>query len=198
MKIKANLLLLIVLSLAIACTPARKARKYDYLVKERPAESSEPARAPEVRNPRPTAPAKKPKAERNSPSNISAETATVVQTAKSYIGTPYRYGGLSKSGMDCSGLIYTSYQSIDFQVPRTSGGLAEMGRKINRDKLQPGDLVFFNAKGGGNKIDHVGMVVSVSGGEVEFIHATTSRGVRTDLLNSGYWDPRFRKAVRIR
>jgi len=120
----------------------------------------------------------------------------IVQTALSYQGVPYRYGGTSRQGMDCSGLINVAYQAADRYVPRSSSQIAAEGDRVKLSKVIPGDLLLFSAKGG-TRIDHVGLVVEVQGDEVAFIHATTSAGVRVDRLTDTYWDKRFRKAVRF-
>ncbi len=67
----------------------------------------------------------------------------LVNKAKEFIGTPYVWGGSSKQGMDCSGLIYQSFKAIHLEVPRTTEGLMQQGRKISPSKLKTGDLVFF-------------------------------------------------------
>lgn len=185
-KLAYSLILLSCMLSVVACSPSRQARKYDYLTRERDGgstnTSSSPTKTP-VRN--------------NKPIKGKMDVQKVVTKAQSYIGTPYKYGGTSKRGMDCSGLVCTSYQVIDKKLPRTAAQLAQTGTKIRRNDLRPGDLVFFNAKGHGTKINHVGLVVSVRGKDVRFIHSTTSRGVREDSLNEGYWSSRFRKAVRV-
>lgn len=122
------------------------------------------------------------------------ETTMVIETARSYLGTPYRYGGMSRLGVDCSGLMCLSYQSVNKALPRTSKAMAESGRKIEKEELEPGHLIFFDAKNGHN-INHVGMVVASSHGEVQFIHASSSAGVRIDRLEDPYWNKRFRRAV---
>ncbi|MEL6649659.1 MAG: C40 family peptidase [Bacteroidota bacterium] len=167
----------------VACSPSRQARKYDYLTRERDG-SSKPSSQTSSTNPK------------RSPKGKNG-IDKVISTAESYIGTPYKYGGTTKRGMDCSGLVLTSYSSIDKKLPRTASQMAQSGTKVKRRDIRPGDLVFFNAKGNGTKVNHVGLVVSVRGKEVKFIHSTTSRGVRVDLLNEGYWSSRFRKAVRV-
>ena len=125
---------------------------------------------------------------------IQRDTEQVIRTAMSYIGTPYLYGGTSRRGMDCSGLVCLSYKSVDKDLPRTSATQAETGRPVPRNKIQPGHLIFFSTSKG-RKINHVGIVTSVDGGDVEFIHASSSRGVRIDKLSHEYWRPRFVKAV---
>lgn len=118
----------------------------------------------------------------------------IISTAKSYLGTPYRYGGMSRLGVDCSGLICLAYQAANQSLPRTSKAMSEYGTDVRKEQLQPGNLVFFDSKNGQN-INHVGMVVATAQGTTEFIHATSSSGVRIDRLEDPYWSRRYRKAV---
>ncbi len=121
---------------------------------------------------------------------VSDELNKVLREAKTYLGVPYRYGGINRNGIDCSGLTTNAYETIGIPLPRSSKAQSEYGTKVSRDKLMPGDLVFFAAKGNG-KVDHVGMVTKVVGDEVTFIHATTSKGVRYDRLDTGYWVDKY-------
>ena len=126
---------------------------------------------------------------------VSDQIRTVISKAKTYLGTPYRYGGINQNGLDCSGLTTLSYRTIGVELPRSSKDQSKFGTPIKRKEIKPGDLVFFTAKNNG-KIDHVGMVTSVKGSEVTFIHATTRKGVRFDQLNTGYWKNLFMSARR--
>jgi probable lipoprotein NlpC len=129
--------------------------------------------------------------------NVDAQVSTVIKAARSYTGTPYRYGGTTRKGMDCSGLLCVAFQSADIHLPRTSQEQSTYGRTVPIRNLEPGDLVFFSGKKGSNKITHVGMVTEVKGREnVMFIHASTSRGVREDNLYSDYFKGVFVKAIR--
>jgi cell wall-associated NlpC family hydrolase len=113
------------------------------------------------------------------------------------MGTPYRYGGNSRSGMDCSGLLCTSFESVNIKLPRPSYEQAEYGEKVGIENVQPGDLVFFSERKSSNKVVHVGMVTAVNGREdVTFIHSSTSRGVVEDNLYSDYYRKIFVKAIR--
>ena len=126
---------------------------------------------------------------------INEDLQEVIKEAKTYLGVPYQYGGINRSGIDCSGLTTNAYQTIGIQLPRSSRDQSEFGTKVKKEQLKPGDLLFFTAKNNG-KIDHVGMVTKIMGDEVTFIHATTSKGVRYDRLDTGYWVDKFQWARR--
>lgn len=121
----------------------------------------------------------------------------VIKTALTFAGVRYRYGGTTRKGMDCSGLLYTSFMEHNLPLPRTSKLMAQEGRKIGEGKIRKGDLLFFKTGRRNNKINHVGMVVDVNGKEIRFIHSTTSRGVIVSSLDEGYWNYAFVKATRI-
>jgi len=124
-------------------------------------------------------------------------TNKIVRKALSYKGTKYKYGGTSKSGMDCSGLMYTSFKSADIDLPRTSIAQSKKGVKVSKAKAQKGDLVFFKT-GGKRSINHVGMVVSVDSRDVKFVHSSSSRGVMISSLREGYWSNAFSHVRRIK
>ena len=106
-------------------------------------------------------------------------------------GVPYRYGGLSPRGVDCSGFVYLTFLSrLGMEVPRTTTELLQSGEKVKRDEIQVGDLVFFKT-GPGNR--HVGIYM---GGD-EFMHASVSSGVMQSSLNNPYWSQRYWKARRL-
>ena len=116
--------------------------------------------------------------------------------ADSYLGTPYRYGGMTRNGIDCSAFVLSVFgTSMGMNLPRVAASQAQQGERVTRDEIQKGDLVFFSH---GSRISHVGIVHSVSPeGDIKFIHAATSRGVMVSSLTDSYWGPRFRFAKRI-
>ncbi len=129
--------------------------------------------------------------------SVDPKIQTTISTARSYTGTPYRYGGTSKRGMDCSGLLCVSYKSAGLTLPRTSAEQSKFGKPIKINELKPGDLVFFSKKKGRRKITHVGMVTMVrKDKDVQFIHSSTKLGVVENNLLSDYYRGIFVKARR--
>lgn len=122
----------------------------------------------------------------------------VVQTARSYTGTPYKYGGTTRVGMDCSALLFHSFQSVRLTLPRTSAEQAKKGKRVNIKDLKVGDMVFFATGKKKKQINHAGIVTAIRGrNDVRFIHASTSLGVTESNLYSSYYKERFRRARRV-
>ena len=122
----------------------------------------------------------------------------VISSARAFIGTPYKYGGTSRSGMDCSGLLMNSFKAIEVSLPRSSEDQSKVGMEIKMKDLAPGDLVFFATSNKKRKITHVGMVTEVkSKDEVKFIHASSSLGVVETNIYADYYQKRFRGARRV-
>ena len=119
----------------------------------------------------------------------------MLDTAFSYLGTPYRHGGVSRKGMDCSGFVSTTFKSIAVPLSRSSQEMATQGRKIRLENVQVGDLLFFKTTRR-NRISHVGMVVDVDG-DVKFIHSSSKRGVVISSLSDAYYKKAFRMAKRV-
>lgn len=122
----------------------------------------------------------------------------VISTARSFIGTPYKYGGTTRSGMDCSGLLINSFQVIDVRLPRSSEDQSKVGAEVEIKELQPGDLVFFATGKRKRQITHVGLVTERKGKDnIKFIHSSSSLGVVETNLYAEYYQKRFRTARRI-
>ncbi|MEP1095665.1 MAG: C40 family peptidase [Cyclobacteriaceae bacterium] len=120
-----------------------------------------------------------------------------IATARSYIGTPYRWGGNTKSGIDCSGLIRNSYKTIGVQLPRTAKEQSKIGNKRGWQGIRQGDIVFFKFKQKGNKWWHTGMITHVGQDRINFIHASSSRGVVESNLMSDYYRKNVKNFRRV-
>lgn len=119
----------------------------------------------------------------------------IIEFGKLYIGTPYVWAGTDlNSGVDCSGFVYSCYKNFGIDLLRTSRDMYTQGSEVDRDSLEPGDLVFFNS-GGDSQISHVGMYV----GDDLYIHSTNgaANGVTISELTSSYAEKTYVGARRI-
>ena len=122
---------------------------------------------------------------------IGAADAAAGQALK-MVGKPYKYGGSSPSGFDCSGLVLYSYKQAGLSLPHQTVQQRSASRPIKLAELRPGDLLFFNQEG--KKFGHV--AIYVGGGK--FVHAPSSgKSVKTDRLDSPYWKKHLSEARRI-
>lgn len=122
---------------------------------------------------------------------------SLLKDAEKYLGTPYKLGGTTTAGMDCSGLTTKVFEKYDYILPRRSVEQSEVGDRVDISQVKPGDLLFF-ATSGGSRVSHVGIVHTIeSSGEVKFIHASTSKGVIISSLNEKYWNKAYLHARRI-
>jgi cell wall-associated NlpC family hydrolase len=125
--------------------------------------------------------------------HLAAARQSVVETALSLLGTPYRYGGASRRGFDCSGLLkYVYKESVGIKIPRHSRAQARTGKPVSPSKLAPADILLFKIKG--QKSLHIGMYI----GNGKFIHAPSSGGkVNIQKLKAKYWKRSLRGARRV-
>jgi peptidoglycan DL-endopeptidase LytE len=124
--------------------------------------------------------------------NNPEEPKLLVRVATGFLGAPYRLGGSSVKGLDCSGFVKKIYQFFNIDLPRTAFEQSHIGLRVARNELSEGDLLFFDTR---RKLGHVGIYI----GNNEFVHASSrKRGVRIDNLNTPYFDKRFVKAVRLK
>jgi cell wall-associated NlpC family hydrolase len=120
----------------------------------------------------------------------SAERAA--GSALKMVGKPYKYGGSTPTGFDCSGLVQYSYKQAGVSLPRSTDGLLNASAPRRGSRLRPGDLLFFDQEG--KKKSHVGIYL----GDGRFVHAPSSgKTVRTDKLDSPYWKKHLSEARRI-
>ena len=122
-------------------------------------------------------------------------TKQIIQTARYYTGVPYKSGGNDINGLDCSGLLCTTFKELGIKLPRISWQQSEYFPTIDLPHIQKGDLVFFVTAG--KNISHAGIVTDVKNeNEILFIHASTSKGVIEDNMMTNYWKSRFAKVCR--
>jgi cell wall-associated NlpC family hydrolase len=133
---------------------------------------------------------------RNSNKTTSKADKIVVNALK-YKGVKYKFGGTTKRGMDCSGVIYVAFGEENFQLPRVSRDMAKRGTKVSLSRARKGDLLFFKTVKSKRNINHVGLIVSNEKGQIRFLHSTSSRGVIVSSLNEKYWKKAFVKATKV-
>ncbi|NDP28550.1 MAG: LysM peptidoglycan-binding domain-containing protein [Flavobacterium sp.] len=120
----------------------------------------------------------------------------LISKASENIGTPYRSGGTSTAGFDCSGLMCYTFSSYDIKLPRSSIEMSSYGSKIDAQSAQKGDLIFFKTNGR-RQINHVGMVIEVSDGEIKFIHSSNHGGVMISSTKESYYEKNFAQVNRV-
>jgi probable lipoprotein NlpC len=184
-----------------SCSPAKKAN-----VASRGASSHKKVRVVEldtdtieVYNKDLPAPEKMLKEIETSKNETGNKANKVISTARTFIGTPYKYGGTTRSGMDCSGLLINSFNAVKVSLPRSSAAQSKVGTEIKKmSELKPGDLVFFATGDKKKQITHVGLVTDVkSKDNIKFIHASSKLGVVETNLFAEYYQKRFRGGRRV-
>jgi Cell wall-associated hydrolases (invasion-associated proteins) len=123
--------------------------------------------------------------------NSPDERKLFIKVATGFLGAPYRLGGSTVRGIDCSAYVRKMYEFFDITLPRTAREQSTVGVSVEREELEEGDLVFFRTR---RPIGHVGIYI----GNNEFVHASRgSKAVRIDSLDRPYFQKRFRCAVRV-
>ncbi|PIB35741.1 hypothetical protein BFP72_10220 [Reichenbachiella sp. 5M10] len=119
-----------------------------------------------------------------------------IAKAKTYLGTPYQYGGTTTQGMDCSGLIFRTFRDLGLQAPHGAQALARFGQIVlDRDELMPGDVIFFSRTYPTSKlVTHAAFVIE----DGQMIHASTSKGVQIVPMDDPYyWNEHYLFGTRI-
>lgn len=122
------------------------------------------------------------------PTKLPKQSHALLAEAKKWLGTPYKYGGEDHRGVDCSGLVLSVYKTaLDIKLPRNSSEQASYCSPLPKDKIMPGDLLFFATSGSRDKVSHVGLYV----GDGKMIHSSASRGVIISNISEDYYTRTF-------
>jgi len=113
--------------------------------------------------------------------------AQMMWFAAAHQGIPYRSGGVTTDGFDCSGFVFYTFNKYGITLPHSSADMAQLGRKLDDyNQAQPGDLIFFS-NSGRNRINHVGIVTEVTDDEVRFIHSSSQSGITISSTKEPYY-----------
>jgi cell wall-associated NlpC family hydrolase len=127
----------------------------------------------------------------NDPAVTHSRGEDLANYALTLRGTPYRYGGATRAGFDCSGFVFYTHRQLGLTVPRTSRDQARQAEEVKERKLQPGDLVFFRI--GSRRVNHVGIYI----GDKQFVHAPgAGKPVTVNSLDEEFYSDRFESAGR--
>jgi lipoprotein Spr len=120
----------------------------------------------------------------------------LIYSATENIGVRYKLAGTTKAGFDCSGLVFTTFNSHEIKIPRTSLEQSKSGTIIKRDSAQKGDLIFFKTNNS-KQINHVGIITEIIDDEIKFVHSSTSKGVIISSTKEPYYQKFFAQINRI-
>ena len=120
----------------------------------------------------------------------------LIETATDNIGVRYKAGGTTKNGFDCSGLVFTTFDSQNIKLPRSSYEQSKIGKIIRLDDAKKGDLIFFKTNKS-SQINHVGLITEVHSDEIKFVHSSTSKGVIISSTKEAYYQKSFTQINRI-
>ena len=124
--------------------------------------------------------------------NNPEERNLLVRVVKTFLGVPYKLGGSTLKGIDCSAFVRKIYEIFNIELPRTTREQFSIGKKIGKEQLEEGDLVFFRRRGNSS---HVGIYI----GDNQFVHASSyNRQVKIDYLDTPYYSKRFLRGVRVK
>ncbi len=132
--------------------------------------------------------------------NEQALINSVIEYANSLLGTPYKWGGTTPAGFDCSGFVQHVYKKFGVNLPRMPVDMAAMSYKIDKKNIRKGDIVYFKGSDmSSSKIGHVALVISDFDNDFKMIHATTSKGVIVNSFSEyDYWKLRYLFATRLK
>jgi len=125
---------------------------------------------------------------------------SLTDLAEDYVGTPYKYGGTSPEGFDCSGFVQFIFKQKGISIPRIPTDMAAISNKVEFKDLRHGDLVYFKgSNANSSEIGHVALVIESDGTNFKMIHSTSSKGVIiSDFNQSEYWKTRYLFATRFK
>ena len=135
------------------------------------------------------------KSKKNKKSNATLNDK-IVTDALDFVGVRYRLGGTTKTGMDCSGLVFSTFGNYDIVLPRTAFDMSKHGETISKKKAAPGDLIFFKTNDR-SKINHVGIITDIEDDVITFVHASTSSGVIVSSTLDEYYSKTFAQINRV-
>jgi len=123
------------------------------------------------------------------------ERSLLVRLVKTFLGIPYRFGGSTLKGLDCSAFVRKIYEVFNIHLPRTTREQLSIGKRVTKEELEEGDLVFFKTRAPRANNAHVGIYI----GKNEFVHASSrNREVKVDNLNAPYFSSHFLRGVRVK